>query len=91
MLVAHVGGKPSATQVLLIRRTARDMLTLELLDAKLTSGTVTDHDVRTHGGISNRVRLALRELGLKAAPVKAPTLAEAMAEAKAKREAAAAA
>lgn len=76
MLTAHVGGSPSATQALLIDRTARDMLTLELLDAKLMNGHATDHDVRTHGGISNRVRLTLRELGFKAAAQKPPSLAD---------------
>jgi hypothetical protein len=66
-LIAHCGGSPSFTQCLLIRRAARAMLRLELLDDKMTSGKWTDHDARTFGGLSNALRLMLRELGLKAA------------------------
>jgi hypothetical protein len=66
-LVTHVGGEPSFTQRLLIRRAARAMLRLELLDEKLTGGTWTDHDARTFGGLTNALRLMLRELGLKSA------------------------
>jgi hypothetical protein len=66
-------GAPSFTQRLLIRRLARGMLRLELLDEKMTGGTWTDHDARTFGGLSNMVRLISRELGLKSsAPAKKP-------------------
>jgi hypothetical protein len=41
------------------------MLQLELLDAKMASGTWTAHDARTQGGLNSAVRLALRELGIK--------------------------
>ena len=71
-LVAQVGGAPSFTQRLLIRRLARGMLRLELLDEKMTAGTWTDHDARTFGGLSNAVRLLARELGVKAPPAVAP-------------------
>jgi hypothetical protein len=71
-LVAQVGGAPSFTQRLLIRRLARGMLRLELLDEKMTAGTWTDHDARTFGGLSNAVRLLARELGLKGAPAEKP-------------------
>jgi hypothetical protein len=64
-LVAHVGGSPSFAQSLLIRRAARSMLQLELLDAKMSSGSWTAHDARTQGGLNNAVRLTLRELGIK--------------------------
>jgi hypothetical protein len=64
-LVAQVGGQPSFAQSLLIRRAARSMLQLELLDGKMASGAWTGHDARTQGGLNNAVRLALRELGLK--------------------------
>ena len=67
-LVAQVGGKPTFTQQLLIRRLSRAMLRLELLDEKSTAGTLTDHDGKTFGALSNQVRLLARELGLKAAP-----------------------
>jgi hypothetical protein len=43
------------------------MLKLELLDEKMSSGTWTDHDARTFGGLNNALRLALRELGIKSA------------------------
>ena len=65
-LIAQVGGKPSFAQSLLIRRAARSMLQLELLDEKMASGNWTAHDARTQGGLNNAVRLALKELGLKA-------------------------
>jgi hypothetical protein len=64
-LVAQVGDEPSFAQSLLIRRAARSMLQLELLDAKMSSGSWTAHDARTMGGLNNAVRLALRELGIK--------------------------
>jgi hypothetical protein len=79
-LVAQVGGHPSFAQRLLIRRIARAMLKLELFDAKMSGGNWTDHDARTYGGLSNALRLMLRELGLKAAPPKVPTLAEFVAQ-----------
>jgi hypothetical protein len=85
-LVAAVGGHPSITQRLLIRRLSRGMLRLELLDEKMTAGTWTDHDARTFGGLSNAVRLISRELGLKAAPAeKLPDLSDILAEHKAAR------
>jgi hypothetical protein len=71
-LIAHVGGEPSFTQRLLIRRAARAMLRLELLDGKMADGSWTDHDARTFGGLSNNLRLCLRELGLKAVPKDKP-------------------
>jgi hypothetical protein len=46
------------------------MLQLELYDAKMAEGGWTDHDARTFGGLTNAVRLMLRELGIKAAPAK---------------------
>ncbi|MGO9430166.1 hypothetical protein [Rhodoblastus sp.] len=61
-------GNVSFSQRLLIRRAARAALQLELLDGKLCSGDWNDHDARTYGGLSNNLRLTLRELGLKAVP-----------------------
>jgi hypothetical protein len=75
-LTAQVGGSPSFAQRLLIRRIARAMLKLELMDAKLAGDTWTDHDARTYGGLGNAVRLGLRDLGLKPAPAKPVTLSE---------------
>jgi hypothetical protein len=55
------GGLPNFAQLVLIRRAARAMLQLERLDAKMASGNWTDHDARTCGGLSNNLRLTLRE------------------------------
>jgi hypothetical protein len=59
-------GEPSAIQRLLIRRLARAMLRLELLDEKSMAGTGSDHDGRVFSALSNVVRLTARELNLKA-------------------------
>lgn len=67
-LVEQVGGAPSVAQSLLIRRIARTMLSLEILDFKLASGNWNDCDARTQGGLNNNVRLSLAALGLKDAP-----------------------
>ena len=73
-LTAQVGGSPSFGQKLLIRRISRATLRLEAFDAKLDAGSWTSHDARTYGGLSNSLRLMLKELGLKAAAPKAPSL-----------------
>jgi hypothetical protein len=75
-------GAPSFTQKLLIRRLARAMLRLELIDEKsMGGGTLTDHDARTFSALSNMVRLTARELGIKAAPAeKLPDLGDILAE-----------
>jgi hypothetical protein len=72
-LVAQIGGEPSFAQSLLIRRAARAMLQLELLDQRMASDNWSSHDARTQGGLNNAVRLCLRELGVKAAPVPKPS------------------
>jgi hypothetical protein len=73
-LARHVGGKPNFPQKLLIRRAARAMLRLELLDLKMAEGNWTEQDGRVFGGLNNTVRLCLRELGVKTT-VKPPSLA----------------
>jgi hypothetical protein len=67
-LIEQVGGLPSVAQSLLIRRIARTMLSLEILDFKLASGNWNDCDARTQGGLNNNVRLSLTALGLRAVP-----------------------
>ncbi len=76
-LMAQIG-TPTFAQELLIRRVAKTMLRLELLDERLAGGTGSDHDERAYNALSNSVRLGLRELNLKSAnPVSsAPSLAE---------------
>jgi hypothetical protein len=72
-LIGQVGGSPSVGQQLLIRRIARAMLMLEILDLKLANNDNWNQcDAATQGGLNNNVRLCLRELGIKAAPGKKP-------------------
>jgi hypothetical protein len=79
-LTAHCGGSPTIAQRLLIDRLVRITVQLNSLDEKLLAGDGwTDHDSRTHGGLINRQRLLLREIGLKGAEQRGPTLAEYLA------------
>ena len=39
------------------------MQRLETLDAMMATGSWTDHDAKTFGGLNNALRLALRKLG----------------------------
>jgi hypothetical protein len=72
-LVAHIGGKPSAAERLLIGRLARVALRLELFDIKIESGKdMTVFDAKIYGALHNSFRLMLRELGLKSAPSTSP-------------------
>ena len=57
----------SFTQRMLIRRAARALLRLELLDRKAAEGSWTDHDARTFGGLNNAVRLFMKEIAAQAA------------------------
>ena len=76
-LIKHCGGSPSITQKLLIDRVVRATVQLDTLDKKMMSGDGwTDHDSRTHGGLLNRQRLLLRELGRDAAEKRGPSIAE---------------
>lgn len=77
-LVAHVGGNPNIVQRLLIDRLIRIRLRLDELDTKLASGTWTDLDSRTYGGLLNAFRLTAREIGVEAV-VKEPTWQETLA------------
>ena len=60
-LTEHVGGSPSTTQKVLIRRAARAMPRLKLFHEKLGTG-LTAHDARTYNALQNSLRIALREL-----------------------------
>ena len=80
-MIAQIGSEPSFGQRILIRHAARAMLRLELLDAKMSDGSWTDHDARTFGGLSNNLRLCLRELGVKTpSPDRTPSLGDIVAE-----------
>jgi hypothetical protein len=78
-LVEHVGGAPSITQRLLIERIIKIRLQLDGLDEKLSAGDWTPHDSRTYGGLLNALRLTARELGLKPAAAKLPSLQDYLA------------
>lgn len=76
-LVAHVGGKPSATQAMLIERIVNLSLRVATMDRKFTaSGAITEHDTAQYLAWSNSLSRALRELGMKGPAPKAPTLEE---------------
>jgi hypothetical protein len=84
-LVAHVGGRPTITQRLLIERLIKTHVQLDMLDDKLQRGDWTANDSRTYGGLLNALRLTSRELGLDAASDKPQRLADVLAEATAAR------
>jgi len=64
-LIAHVGGKPSATQRMLVERAVTLSLYVSKLDSKLLkNGSMTEHDSRTYLAWSNSLTRTLRELGL---------------------------
>lgn len=65
-LVAHLGGKPTATQVLMIEAAARLRLRLWLLDAKAfaSGGDVSDTDTKRYSWHAGSLLRVLRDLGL---------------------------
>ena len=83
------GAPPSFTQAMLIRRAARALLRLELLDRKAAEGSWTDHDARTFGGLNNAVRLFMREIAMQArtpaGKAKPPDLGDYLAQKRAAR------
>jgi hypothetical protein len=79
-LTAHVGGAPSATQRALIERACQLTLRLAAMDQRFAdTGGQTDHDSRVYLAWSNSLTRTLREIGLKGAAERAPTLAEVLA------------
>ena len=73
-LVEQLGGSPTFSQTLSIRRIARLSLQCEAFDTKLATGW-TPHDARTAAGINNAILRALKDLGLKAKAVRADPVA----------------
>ena len=80
-LVAHVGGKPSATQRALIEQACQLALRIATMDRKFAeTGEQTEHDSRVYLAWANTFSRLLRQLGLAAAPARVPTLQEYLAE-----------
>jgi hypothetical protein len=80
-LLAHLGGKASATQKMMIDRIAVLMLRVEMMDRKaMEIGGQTDHDQRVYLAWMNSVSKMLRHLGLEGPPAKTKTLADHLAE-----------
>jgi hypothetical protein len=81
-LTRHVGGAPNDIQRVLIERASRLMVYIETMDAQaLADGTMSERNSRQYLAWTNSLRLTLRELGLKAAPVeKLPDLHDILAE-----------
>lgn len=78
-LTAQLGGSPSFSQKLLIRRVARLALQAEMFDVKMSAGQFTEYDGKAYGGINNAIRLCLVSLGVKSLPEPQLTLAAKMA------------
>ena len=85
-LIAHVGGKPSATQAAMIDQGAELKLRLAVMDQDfIQTGRRSAHASRDYLAWSNSLVRLLRQLGLKGQPERGPTLAEIMATAPAPR------
>lgn len=76
-LTAHVGGRPSAVQRVLIDRAVQLTLHVARLDIRLAErGEMSEHAAREYLAWSNTLTRTLRELGLRPAAERAPSLAE---------------
>lgn len=84
-LSAHVGGKPSATQNVLIERAAMLTLRIGMMDATNPDGRLTERDAREYLAWTNTLTRLMRQLGMQSAAQRPPSLAEHLA---AKRSAA---
>ncbi len=77
---AHVGGKPSATQRVLIERCAWLSLHIALIDEKaLDGGNMTAHDSRTYLAWCNSLTRLMRQIGMTGAAQRPPSLADHLA------------
>jgi hypothetical protein len=80
-LVAHVGGKPSATQGALIEQLVQLRLRIAVMDRKFAeSGEQTEHDSRTYLAWANSYSRLLRQLGLRGVPQRGPSLTDYLAK-----------
>jgi hypothetical protein len=78
-LIAHVGGSPSTTEMMLIRRLSRVMLRIEKFDQKMEAGQFTDHDGRVYNALQNVFLRTITTLGLKPPPPRQLTPQEQLA------------
>ena len=75
-LTAHLGGRPSATQRVLIERAAMLTLRIALMDARATRGGMSERDGREYLAWTNTLTRLMRQLGLKGVAQQPRTLAE---------------
>jgi hypothetical protein len=76
-LIRHLGRDPSYAARVLIARAAANEWDLRKLDARLDSGgELSGHAARLRLALENRLRLDLRDLGVKPAAPPAPILAD---------------
>jgi hypothetical protein len=79
-LIGHVGGKPSVVQQALIERACQLQIRIAMMDRDFAAGCVqTEHDSRTYLAWSNSLTRTLRQLGLKGAADKPPSLQDYLA------------
>lgn len=79
-LVAHLGGSPSAVQMVLIERACWLSLRLSLFDRKLAEGgDLSERDGREYLAWSNSLARLLKQLGLKGAAGRPRTLQDHLA------------
>jgi hypothetical protein len=82
-LIEHVGGTPTATQRTLIDRAVQLSLRIALMDQRFAdAGRMGEVEGRMYLAWSNALNRTVRELGIKAAPSRAPTPAELWAASK---------
>ena len=80
-LIAHVGGAPSEVQLQLIERISMLTLHVGVFDRRaIEAGGLSERDRREYLAYSNSLERALRQLGVKGAAEKTPTLQEYLAQ-----------
>lgn len=80
-LIKHVGAAPSTTQIMLIDSIVQLQLRIAAMDRKFAESAATsEHDTRTYLAWAAALRRALRELGLKGAPQRPPSLKDIIRE-----------
>lgn len=84
-LLAHLGGEATISEQILASRAIRCEWDLLKLDNRLDAdGELSEHALRVRAALENRLRLHLRDLGLKAPP-QSPDAAMAAIRRRAKR------